>query len=166
MTRVGQSFSSFDAKKGSDLLSVEGPLACWRDPSPSALRERLSARSDVGALADLLAVVRPAARELAHILKRGEPAALIGAALDGDRGGGIPPASLADDLLASALLIEGILGDPTAQLVVNHLRRRRGLEPLVWRIDGGPGRAPRDARARKRPGNQQKFRASSDPAMR
>jgi hypothetical protein len=166
MTRVGQSSSSFDAKKGSDALSVEGLLACWRDPSTAVLSVRLNARSDIGALADLLAVVRPAARELAHILKRGEPAALIGAALDGDRGGGIPPASLADDLLASALLIEGILGDPTAQLVVDHLRGRRGLEPLVWPNGGGPRRAPRDARARKRPGNQQKFRASSDPAMR
>ncbi len=165
MIRFEQSSPSFGAEEFCDPLSVEGQRACWRDPSADVITERLGTWGAAATLANLVAMVRPAARELAHILDRDEPAALVGSALDGDRCGVIPPANLADDLLASALLIEGICGDPKAQLVVDHMRGRRGLHPLVWSNDGARRYGPRKARTRKRQGNQQKITASSDPAL-
>jgi hypothetical protein len=77
-----------------------------------------------------VARVRPAAIEIARILDGGDGSAVIGAALGGTRRR--RGESVADDLLASALLLEGLCGDATSQLVVDHMRKQRKLSPLPW----------------------------------
>ena len=120
----------FDFDDGPDPLDPKGPLALWRDPAPEAVALRLADPCETAALAVLVAKVRPAAREIARILDRGDKPALAGAAVAADHRAPPRRTSLADDLIATALLLDAGCGDPTARLIVDHLRRRRGLVPL------------------------------------
>jgi len=135
-----------------DPLAPNGPLALWRDPSPKAVAARLANRSAANDLALLVTRVRPAAREIARVLDLAEGPALVGAALDSRHPATPRRTTMADDLIATALLLDAKHGDPTARLVVDHLRRRRCLAPL-WP-------SPEGRRAASRP----KGKRNSTPA--
>ena len=104
---------------------AETPFAIWCDPDAGTVASLFADPAAVGALDLLVARVRPAALEVARILDHGETAELVGDALDAERRPVSNLDCLANDLLALALLMEGMRGDATAQLVVDHLRRRR-----------------------------------------
>lgn len=108
------------------------PLIWWRDRDPENLETLLSRPDNYANLAMQVARVRPAAIEIARVLDDGDGSALIGAVLGSARRRRVAHDFIADDLLALALLLEGLFGDATAQLVVDHLRRRRNLPSLPW----------------------------------
>jgi len=106
-----------------------GILSRWRDASALNWRDTLF----VVALRVSVRAVRPLARDLAAMLRDCDTAKTVGAALHGDHQVRENADSLATDLLASALLLEALAGDATAQVALDHLRRRRGLPHVAWR---------------------------------
>lgn len=116
---------------GPDPLAPNGPLAWWRAPSPAMVAERLGNRDDEAVLTTLVCRVRPLAVELARVVRDRDPAELTAATI-GPRTTEGKGFSLADDLLASAILLEAARGDATSRVVVDHLRRRAGLGALAW----------------------------------
>jgi hypothetical protein len=106
------------------------PLSFWREPTFVGVAAHLAARATLDALSNAVRRVRPLSHALCSALDSQETSAAVGAVLGAQRG---VPDSIATDLLASALLLEGLGGDPTARAAVDHLRRQRRLETLDWR---------------------------------
>jgi hypothetical protein len=119
-------------REGLALTTQIKPEALWRAPESAVILRHLADQDFVSTLVETVDRVRPAAVALANALDSREPAALIGEAVLIERRLAPPADSLATDLLASSLLLEGAASDPTARVAVEYLRRRRQLEPLCW----------------------------------
>jgi hypothetical protein len=104
-------------------------LSRWREISAPNWRDT----SFLAALRASVKVVRPLARDLAAVLRDGDTASTIGAALQRDHEVRAAANTLATDLLASAMLVEALAGNAAAQTALDHLRRRRGLPRVAWR---------------------------------
>lgn len=101
----------------------------WRDVSVPDWRDTLF----LTALRASVRVVRPLARDLSAVLRDGDTASTIGAALHRDHEVRASANTLATDLLASAMLVQALAGNAAAQTALDHLRRRRGLPRVAWR---------------------------------
>ena len=109
------------------------PFAWWRETEPAALARLLTSEGAIEDPQARVTRVRPFVRDLCRVLDAGDTAGLIGASVARSaKGGATRDATLADDLLASALLIEAIYGDPAAEVALAYLRRQRGLAALEW----------------------------------
>ena len=109
---------------------IEEPaFALWRSDDPIRLA---AGGSGLRALRDAVAQVRPLAIAVAqaHVV---EPLALIGSANEaGPKRQGRVRDCLATDILATALLIEAVAGNPAARRCIAHLRRQRRVPAIAW----------------------------------
>ncbi len=122
----------------------EAPLCVWRAAHADALVERLSDATFRAGLGAAVRIVRPLAVEVARTLDDAQSCALIGAVIGREKRQAIAAIdSLATDLLASALLLEGVIGDAAARAAIDFLRRRRALPAIDWNATA-PGRSRRE----------------------
>jgi hypothetical protein len=96
----------------------------WRGPDPAIVLALASGKSALRNLCAAVAGVRPAACDVAGMLDGMTAAFSSGPLRDRD--------TLATDLLATALLVEGIHGCVWARRGLAHMRRQRRLADLVW----------------------------------
>jgi hypothetical protein len=106
----------------------------WRAAHADAIMERLRDAAFRAALGAEVRIVRPLAVEVARTLDGAEPCKIIGAVIGREKRQTIAAIdSLATDLLASALVLEGLVGDAAARVAIDFLRRRRALPAIDWK---------------------------------
>jgi hypothetical protein len=104
----------------------------WRNPDVDRVTEGLALLGQVAENRAPLRGLRLEALAVCRAVRTERRAATDSAVRTKPRRKKSSDETLATDLLAIAILTEAAAGDPDARMVINHMRRQRGLAALAW----------------------------------